>query len=277
MIARLALNLAIAALPAVVFVFGAAKRSQLPYTAFYRSFAAGLLAVFPALALMLLVSSALSGVGGLPGDALRAFVVAGLVEEVVKLAPVRWSMRGAEHGLSRGAREAPARDARARAAGIAVAAGLEAPAPEQPPLLPLAVTAGLGFAFLENAFYLAGSSSLLVTRALLAVPLHGATAAYLGLAVTSGVVPPGSGRRGFNRRGFDRRGAALGSDPRGAAEGSVRRSVPYSVPAALVLAAFVHGAYDLAVKRAAPLAPIVVVGAIALAVALARHRVPRTP
>jgi RsiW-degrading membrane proteinase PrsW (M82 family) len=153
MIGRLALNLAIAALPAVVFVFGAAQRSELPFAAFYRSFAAGLLAVFPALAVMLLVSSAISGVGGLAGDALRAFVVAGLVEEVVKLAPVWWSMRQAGNTVFRGGR-----DSRARAAGFA-AAGLEAPAPEQPPLLPLAVTAGLGFAFLENAFYLAGSFS----------------------------------------------------------------------------------------------------------------------
>lgn len=238
MIRWLALNLAIAALPAVVFVFGAAQRSELPYAAFYRSFAAGLLAVFPALAVMLLVSSALSGVGGLPGDVLRAFVVAGLVEEVVKLAPVRWSMRRPGNTIPRNGR-----DARARAAGFA-AAGVGAPAPQAPPLLPLAVTAGLGFAFLENAFYLAGSSSLLITRALLAVPLHGATAAYLGLALTSGPVVQRSDRRGSL----------------------------YSVPAAVALAAFVHGAYDLAVKRASLLAPIVVIGAIALAVALARHR-----
>jgi hypothetical protein len=77
--------------------------------------------------------------------------------------------------------------------------------------------------------------------------------------------------------GVDRRDAAQGSDRRGAAKGSARWAVPYSVPAAVVLAAFVHGAYDLAVKRAAPLAPIVVIGAIALAVTLARHRAPRTP
>lgn len=247
MIGRLVLNLSIAALPALVFVLGAARRSELPYAAFYRSFAAGLLAVFPALAVMLLVSSALSGVGGLAGDALRAFVVAGLVEEVVKLAPVRWSMRRAGDIISRNGRDARAGTTRVRAAGFAAAGagatGVGTPGPRLPSLLPLGVTAGLGFAFLENAFYLAGSSSLLITRALLAVPLHGATAAYLGLAVRAGRPP----------RGSDRRGAR------------------FSAPSAVALAAFVHGAYDLAVKRAAPLAPLVVIAAVALAVTLARR------
>ena len=242
MITRLALNMAIAVLPAVVFVFGATRRTDISPRGFYRAFLAGLVAVFPALAVMLLVSSALAGVGGLHGGALRAFVVAGLVEEVVKLAPVRWSMRRADYANSHGERGLPARAPRARAAGIAVA-GARIPAPEVPRRLPLAVTAGLGFAFLENAFYLAGSSSLLVMRALLAVPLHGATAAYLGLAVAPAAAPRGSDR-----------GRAF-----------------YSVPAAIGLAAVVHGAYDLAVKRAAPLAPLVVLAAVALAVILARH------
>jgi len=221
-----ALNLAIAALPALVFVGLAARGSAIPLSAFYRSFLAGILAVFPALLLMLLVSSTLSGARGLAGDALRAFVVAGLVEEAVKLAPVWWSMRRLD--LPAGERGPDLRGA--------APAGSPAPARR----LALAVTAGLGFAFMENAFYIAGTSQVLLARAVLAVPLHGAAAAYLGTAIGSP------------------------ADPAGPAH--IR-----TVAGALALAAVVHGFYDLAVKRAALAAPVVVIAAVGLAVVGARR------
>lgn len=227
----IALNLAIAALPALVFVGFAARGGALPLSAFYRSFLAGILAVFPALFVMLLVSSALSGVQGLAGDALRAFVVAGLVEETVKLAPVWWSMRRLD---------LPAGDR-----GPDLRGATPAGHPARARRLALAVTAGLGFAFMENAFYVAGTSQILVARALLAVPLHGAAAAYLGIAV---------GTEGNPTRPARARTAA----------------------AALALATVIHGFYDLAVKRAALAAPVVVLAAVGLAVVGSR-RLARTP
>lgn len=229
-----ALNLAIAALPALVFVGLAARGGVFPLSAFYRSFLAGILAVFPALLLMLLVSSALSGVQGLAGDALRAFVVAGLVEEAVKLAPVWWSLRRLE--LPAGERHAPGPYRRPSDRRRAAPPGSPPPARR----LALAVTAGLGFAFMENAFYVAGTSQVLLARAVLAVPLHGAAAAYLGIAIGSTADPAGPPH--------------------------IR-----TVAGALALAAVVHGFYDLAVKRAALAAPVVVIAAVGLAVVGARR------
>jgi RsiW-degrading membrane proteinase PrsW (M82 family) len=251
---RIALNLGVSALPAAAFILWAVRNSATSFSAFYKSFLAGLLAVFPAVVLMLLVSTPLSRVDGLAGDLLRAFIVAGLIEETVKLAPVWWAVtRLATH---------PSRPDE-RAGGRRP--GPDAEQSSDSGVL-LAVTAGLGFAFLENAFYLAGSSSLLLARAVLAVPLHGAAAAYLGLSVA---------RRGD----ADGRPVAVGRDRPGAVGPDARRvrhtpgvSMGARVLAALALAALVHGAYDLAVKRATGLAPVVVVAAVALAVVFSRHQ-----
>lgn len=248
---RIALNLGVSALPAAAFILWAAGRSAIPASSFYKSFLAGILAVFPALVVMLLVSAPLSRVEGLAGDVLRAFIVAGLVEEAVKLAPVWWA-------VTRLGPYPPPRDP--HAGGHTRGPGATSSSDRG---LVLAVTAGLGFAFLENAFYLAGSSSLLLARAVLAVPLHGAAAAYLGLAAvdangpSSIVVRPGRGPVG------------PGDPSTGGMAGFSGGARPL---AALALAALVHGAYDLAVKRATALAPVLVVAAVALAVVLARRR-----
>jgi RsiW-degrading membrane proteinase PrsW (M82 family) len=248
---RIALNLGVSALPAAAFILWAAGRSAISASTFYKSFLAGILAVFPALMVMLLVSAPLARVEGLAGDILRAFLVAGLIEETVKLAPVWWAVTRLATPPSRPDgrpdRRRPGPDARQSSDGGVL----------------LAVTAGLGFAFLENAFYLAGSSSLLLARAVLAVPLHGAAAAYLGLAAVEPHGPPDTAVRP--------RGGPLvpGDGSTGALAGS---STGARLLAALALATLVHGAYDLAVKRATALAPVLVVAAVALAVVLARRR-----
>lgn len=197
---RIALNLAVAALPAAAFVLWARRKTTIPTSGYYRAFLYGLLAVFPALLVMLPVSARLAGIAGLGGDALRAFIVAGLIEETVKAFPARLSSRQSVWN----------REDRAA----------------------VAATTGIGFAFMENAFYLVGSSSLLIARGILAVPLHAATAVYLGLA----------GRET-------------------AAGGRALRDVP----AAILLATVVHGGYDLAAKRLPAVAPLVVAAAVLLA------------
>ncbi|MFP4010633.1 MAG: PrsW family glutamic-type intramembrane protease [Spirochaetaceae bacterium] len=224
----LAINLAIAALPAVLFVGWSTNRTRISYREHYVAFLAGLLAIIPAFPAMLLLSGAFSGVGGAGAELLQAFVVAGLVEETAKLAPVSWVLqrhRVAERditGSGGGKRRRPPRK--------------RSPAP-----ISLAVTAGLGFAFLENGFYLAGSSSLLLMRAILAVPLHGATAAFLGIAL---------------------------------AEAHQTAEKPGLPALGLAGATLVHGLYDLAARHVPALAPVVVAAAIVPAVMLANRARP---
>jgi RsiW-degrading membrane proteinase PrsW (M82 family) len=225
-------------------------------------------------------------------DAVSAFVVAGLFEEAVKLWPVSVSLRDpapdglesrkprpggptdAESGTGgpgvarpEAARAEPGgrRDAgppraarRAGSRGSAGPAGRgrrgEAARLARKDTALVAATAGLGFAFAENAFYVLGSASLLLARALLAVPLHAATAVMLGVAIAGGGP---AGRRGEP-------GARRGAEGRPA-----RQDV--GLPPALILAVALHGAYDLAARRAVWAAPFVVVVAVVLAVVVARR------
>ena len=223
MIGRLALNLAIAALPAIAFVSGAAQRTGISLGRFYKAFLAGLIVVVPAIAIMLLVSAAPAGVDGFLGEVVDAFVVAGLVEEAAKIASVAWSI-----SLLSGTRpSAPGPPSRGEVGAISA-------------------TAGLGFAFLENAFYVVGSSSLLLARALLAVPLHGATAVILGFAI----LPPQQAARPA---------PAAWPEPVTKAGGGRRAMM------GLFVAVLIHGTYDLAVVQAVWLSPAVVLLAVAVA------------
>jgi RsiW-degrading membrane proteinase PrsW (M82 family) len=290
MILWIALNLAISALPALAFAGWAAGRRTVPFRNLYKAFIAGLLAVFPALAAMLLVSAALSRVGGLGElgrDALQAFIVAGLLEELAKLAPVAWAAAmlnetgGEDAGRSRrrsAAAGAPGRRHPTAPGGLGgrhpTASG--AVDGDRRARVVVAAVAGLGFAFMENAFYVIGSSSLLLARAVLAVPLHAATAAFLGLGLAT------AGRHQYTRPAD----GPAGGDGRLSSEHSAHAPRRDTHPSQsrhlrmlpmMALAAGTHGLYDLAVTRAAAVAPVVVIAAVALALALARRHERETP
>ena len=109
---------------------------------------------------------------------LRAFVVAGMVEEVAKLLAVIAVAHRALTLTDRSAPEAAPADA---SAGGLVAKGF---APRRGPvLLRHGAAAGMGFAVLEAAAQLVGSAGFVVLRVVMVIPLHAALTGIVFVAV----------------------------------------------------------------------------------------------
>ncbi len=161
---------------------------------------------------------------------LRAFVVAGMVEEVAKLLAVIAVAHRALTLTDRSAPEATPADA---SAGGLVAKGF---APRRGPvLLRHGAAAGMGFAVLEAAAQLVGSAGFVVLRVVMVIPLHAALTGIVFVAVG-------------------------GSISRRARKGRGRPVLAGLV--SVTLAAAVHGAFNLLVG------PIVVGAAMIVATVL---------
>jgi protease PrsW len=164
MIGQLAGNLLLAAVPSLLLLLvfhGREKRLHVRPGLVFAVFAAGFLALPPTLAAGF--ASRLAG-GFLPADcqpAWNAFITAGLLEESAKYATVR----------------------------LTAFRRLELSSPLDGVIY--TISAGLGFAFFENIFYLSEGLTLLL-RAATTVPLHAASAAVLGWFIGRAKARPGS-------------------------------------------------------------------------------------
>jgi RsiW-degrading membrane proteinase PrsW (M82 family) len=116
------------------------------------AFVLGFASAFPAYVLERFLLPYTWGMTGMAGDALRAFCLAGAVEEGVKILALRFlSTRREFRRVSDG--------------------------------MVTAVAAGLGFAFLENIFFTLENPWVLILRSVTSVPLHAAAAALSGYCV----------------------------------------------------------------------------------------------
>jgi RsiW-degrading membrane proteinase PrsW (M82 family) len=113
------------------------------------SFAAGFCAAFPAWFLEKEILPCTRWISGIGGDALRAFGIAGLIEEGIKILTLAaLSRSGSFRSVSDGLR--------------------------------LAIALGLGFAFSENIFFSLENPLTLLLRSITSVPLHALALAIAG-------------------------------------------------------------------------------------------------
>ena len=147
------INLLLAAIPSIVLVvyfYRKDRQKPEPPVLIWKTFFAGFLAVIPAAVVEQVFGYVDSSFSGLAADLIRAFGIAGLVEEGTKLAVVRVYVY-------------PKSQFDEIADGIVYT-----------------ITAGLGFAFFENILYSFGPTSILIMRGVTAVPLHAVSAGILG-------------------------------------------------------------------------------------------------
>jgi RsiW-degrading membrane proteinase PrsW (M82 family) len=174
-----------------------------------RATAAGYLSVVPVVLLLALLYPHGARLGTTAQLLVYSFAGAGLLEEATKLGALRIATPGSE-GAQR------------------IQDGMR-----------YGVLVGLGFAFVENLFYVSQPFTVVLLRSLTALPLHVSCAAVAGFYLA-----------GFRLEG--RRGTAGG----------------------LAMAALLHGLYDLALQQPAPvlfLAVVPLAGAIVLALTLNRR------
>ena len=129
------------------------SRKEEPAGLIVRTFFLGILSILPAVVMEAVLSAGSFLIPPLWLNFFRAFLVAGLCEEAVKM----WVVRGYS----------------ARRAGF----------DEMTDGIVYAVTAGLGFAFYENMMYGMGSSAMvgvLLLRGLTSVPLHALSSGFMG-------------------------------------------------------------------------------------------------
>ncbi len=150
---HLVLALALSAAPALVLLLWIYRRDKArpePLGLVWKSSLYGFLAVLPAAALELILIEFLGSIPGQAGKFVQAFLVAGLVEEGVKLAFLRvYLFRRPEFDE--------------RMDGIVYA-----------------ICVSLGFAFVENFIYGYRDTGLLVLRGFTAVPLHAIATGIMG-------------------------------------------------------------------------------------------------
>lgn len=147
------INIGLAAVPSVfiiAYVYRKDRGAKEPPLLVFYAFILGFFAVIPALAFELGFSDFGNRLGGLPYILFRAFVVAALVEEGVKLGVVRLFLYK-------------------KTAFDKVSDGML-----------YTMTASLGFAFFENVLYSFGPSFQIIIRGITAVPLHAAASGVLG-------------------------------------------------------------------------------------------------
>lgn len=146
-------NILLAGVPSVAVLFlliHSDTRSRYPSGLVFPAFFLGFVAVLPALALEILLRPAGYALSGLSGDFIRAFLIAGALEEGTKYLALRLFIY-------------PLAGYRSIRDGILTA-----------------VAAGLGFAFFENIFYTFGDPGVLILRGFTSVPLHAAASGILG-------------------------------------------------------------------------------------------------
>jgi RsiW-degrading membrane proteinase PrsW (M82 family) len=149
----LLLNVLLAALPSLIILYYFYRRDRYkrePAGLLLKTFFIGFAAVLPAALIELLIESLQLFTAPLPRAFFRAFVVAALVEEGVKLKVVQSVV------LSR-----PEFD-------------------EYSDGIIYTIAASLGFAFFENIFYSFGPPAVLLIRGVTAVPLHASASGVMG-------------------------------------------------------------------------------------------------
>ena len=150
------LNILLAAVPAVTlllfFYFKDIRKREPPLLVFF-AFLLGFFAVFPALIIEFIIARLGASFVAPVSLLLRAFVIAGLVEEGVKLIVVRAFLYP-------------------RKAFDEVVDGMV-----------YTITVSLGFAFFENILYSFGPPLVLIIRGVTAVPLHAIASGILGFHI----------------------------------------------------------------------------------------------
>lgn len=152
----LLLNILLAAVPAVLILLFIYRRDrkekESPLLVFF-AFVVGFFAVIPAIVIEILISDIGFHMRGPAYLLFRAFAVAALVEESMKLTAVRLFLFKQRH-------------LKEIADGVLYT-----------------IAASLGFAFFENILYSFGSPLVMITRGITAVPMHAAASGILGYYV----------------------------------------------------------------------------------------------
>lgn len=152
-------NVVIATVPSAVILLWAYRRDNARHEAprvVVKAFLLGFLAIAAAITIGFVVSPLQDRLSPIAALLFRAFIVAALVEECAKYAVVRLFVE-----------RNPEFDE--------VADGLV-----------YAMAASLGFALLENAFYITGSTFTLIMRGITAVPLHATAGGIMGYYIGRG-------------------------------------------------------------------------------------------
>lgn len=151
--ALLIVNVALASVPSVLLViyfYRRDSRKREPLSLIWKTFLLGFLSVIPAAGAEQLLVVTLLPAASHYAIFVRAYLIAGLIEELAKFLVVYlFIYRRAEFDE--------------------VSDGIV-----------YTITAGLGFAFFENILYSAGPTSVILLRGVTAVPLHAITAGILG-------------------------------------------------------------------------------------------------
>ena len=147
------LNIVLAAVPSVlviVFIYRKDRGGKEPPLLVFMAFVIGFFAVIPAVILEILFVEVGVHFSGIAFRLFRAFVIAAVVEEGVKLAAVRLFLYNRSHFDE-------------------VVDGIL-----------YTIAASLGFAFFENILYSFGPPSMMLVRGITAVPLHASASGILG-------------------------------------------------------------------------------------------------
>jgi len=146
-------NILLAALPAVYILvrfYRNDRRKPEPKALILKTFVLGFFSVIPAAVIEIVISGFFPEDGTRLGRIFEAFIVAGCVEEGMKLLTVRaavWKKAAFDEMMD----------------GIVYT-----------------ITASLGFAFFENIFYSSGPVAVLLIRGVTAVPLHAIASGTMG-------------------------------------------------------------------------------------------------
>ncbi|HOV63509.1 MAG TPA: PrsW family intramembrane metalloprotease [Spirochaetia bacterium] len=149
----LIINILLAAIPAVYLIvrfYRNDRQKPEPKSLILKTFVFGFFSVLPAALIEILISEFAPEQGTLIFRLFEAFIVAGCVEEGIKLLTVRLSVWN-------------------KAAFDEITDGIV-----------YTVTASLGFAFFENVFYSSDSPAVLLVRGITAVPLHAIASGIMG-------------------------------------------------------------------------------------------------
>jgi RsiW-degrading membrane proteinase PrsW (M82 family) len=149
----LLLNISLAIIPALIlliYFYRKDKQKKEPVSMILKVFSVGFLSVIPAIAIEMLILQFVPDRFSVVSIMIRAFIVAGLVEEGIKLKTVLLVAY-------------PNNNFDEVTDGIVYT-----------------ITASLGFALFENIFYSLGPTSTLILRGVTAVPLHATASGIMG-------------------------------------------------------------------------------------------------
>lgn len=161
------LNLILAAVPSLLLLLYFYKKDKVkpePPKLIWKTFGFGLVSVIPAVAIELLAERLFIGTSGLFAMFIEAFIIAALVEELVKFGTVKLYVF-----------KKPEFD-------------------EVTDGIVYTVAASLGFAMLENLMYSFGPTMVLLIRGVTAVPLHAIASGIMGYFIGLSKMIPGRGR-----------------------------------------------------------------------------------